>query len=69
MTETRAQGTSGADPMPPATESGGYRAPRSVEDVTRSNVELIRRLDQAAVERGSAADRAAEQQHRDHQDG
>ena len=40
-------------------EDAGYRTPRSVEDVTRVNVELIRQLDQAAVDKGSTAGRVA----------
>ena len=40
-------------------DAGSYRAARSVEDLTRRNVEAIHRLDQSAVERASAADRIA----------
>jgi uncharacterized membrane protein len=36
-----------------------YRTPQSGEDVTRRNVELMQRLDQAAVQKGSKADQAA----------
>ncbi|MDB5849018.1 MAG: hypothetical protein JWP29_2770 [Rhodoferax sp.] len=57
-------------PLPPSAEAlqavnkavgddASYRAPASVEDVTRVNVELIRQLDQAAVDKGSAAGRVA----------
>lgn len=49
-----------AEPTPPADAAApDYRAPRSVEEVTRRNVELIRALDQAAANHAGAADRAA----------
>src|SRR3954464_12888154 len=40
-------------------EDASYRTPRSVEDVTRVNVELIRQLDQAALDKDSTAGRIA----------
>jgi uncharacterized membrane protein len=40
-------------------KDASYRTPHSVEDVTRVNVELIRQLDQAAVDKGSPAERVA----------
>lgn len=57
-------------PLPPSDDAlqavkaavskdASYRAPQSVEDVTRVNVELIRQLDQAAVDKGSRAERVA----------
>lgn len=43
----------------PAPEAGDYRAPRSVDEATRRNVEVMRRLDQATARHAGAADRAA----------
>jgi uncharacterized membrane protein len=40
-------------------DADSYRTPQSGDDVTRRNVELMQRLDQAAVQKGSKADQAA----------
>ena len=47
--------------QPVESSEGGrsYRHPRSVEDVTRRNVELMRKLEEAAARKGTTADRAA----------
>jgi uncharacterized membrane protein len=48
------------NPTPPAHESGSYRRPRSVADVTRANVLAMRKLEQLMVAHRSWADRIAE---------
>ena len=48
------------NPTPPAHESGSYRRPRSVADVTRANVLARRKLEQLMVGHRSWADRIAE---------